>query len=91
MPFAKEQSSFELRDNILYYVHSKDISGKKVYRQVILSKKKKEKQRKVIKQCHMINGTDGHFGVKKKSGQMLPFPGTKKRQRKPLMMWKIEK
>ena len=46
MPFAKEQSSFELRDNILYYVHSKDISGKKVYRQVILSKKKKRKTAK---------------------------------------------
>ena len=27
----KRAKHFELRDNILYYVHSKDISGKKVY------------------------------------------------------------
>ena len=32
----------------------------------------------------MINGTDGHFGVKKKSGQMLPFPGTKKKAKKTI-------
>ena len=58
----KKAKHFKVKNDILYYISSKDVSGKPLYRQVLTSK---EKQQTVIQQCHVINGTDGHFGVKK--------------------------
>ena len=46
----------------LYYVQSSKVKEEPILRKVVTSK---EDQQKIIRQCHVVNGVDGHFGVKK--------------------------
>ena len=48
--------------NTLYYVQSSKVTGEPNLRQVVTSK---EQQKKIIQQCHVANGVDGHFGIRK--------------------------
>ena len=53
---------FRVVKNTLYYVQSSKVTGEPNLRQVVTSK---EQQKKIIQQCHVVNGVDGHFGISK--------------------------
>lgn len=53
---------FSLENGVLYYEHKSNVSGELIRRQVITSK---SQRKRIIQQCHAINGVDGHFGEKK--------------------------
>ena len=57
----KTAKKFVIKNDTLYYPTSVD-SINQSSRQVISSAQQK---RDIIKQCHMVNGVDGHFGIRK--------------------------
>ena len=58
----RRAKQFRVVKNTLYYVQSSKVTGEPNLRQVVTSK---EQQKKIIQQCHVVNGVDGHFGIRK--------------------------
>lgn len=67
----RKAKHFVVDNGTLYYQHSSKQLGTTTRRQVIDSK---ARRRRIIHQCHVVNGVDGHFGGEKTfSAVQAPF------------------
>lgn len=58
----KRAKRFELHNDKLFYKQTTVESSQPTLRQVITNL---QQRRRIIQQCHAVNGVDGHFGIKK--------------------------